>query len=206
MRKVMCLFFLVLGLFAQETLEVTAKKFSSDDKNGITRIQGDVHIKKSKDTLEADSVIIYTDKDRKPISYEAQGNVKFHIFMEDGREIKGHSDRLTYDAKSGEYRLLENAVLKEVGKDNTIRGEEIVVNNESGYANVLGSDSKPAKFIFNLDDLSKDKKSKPSKSELPPSSNENKTNANSQNSQRSQNTQDAPDMTQTTNSPIEGKQ
>lgn len=158
MKKILCLCFFFCGLFAQETLEVSAKKFSSDDKTGITHIEGDVHIKKSKDTLEADEVIIHTDKDRKPLSYEADGNVKFHIFMEDGREIKGHSDRLTYDAKTGEYRLLQNAVVKEVGKENTIRGEEIVVNNESGYANVLGSENKPAKFIFNLDDISKDKK------------------------------------------------
>lgn len=158
MKKILCLCFLVCVLFGQETLEITAKKFSSDDKNGITHIQGDVHIKKAKDTLEADEVTIYTDKNRKPLSYEADGNIKFHIFMEDGREIKGHSDKLTYDAKTGEYRLLKNAVVREVGKENTIRGEEIVVNNESGYANVLGSENKPAKFIFNLGDISKDKK------------------------------------------------
>lgn len=164
MKKILCLCFLVCALFGQETLEVTAKKFSSDDKNGITHIQGDVHIKKSKDTLEADEVTIYTDKNRKPLSYEADGNIKFHIFMEDGREIKGHSDKLTYDAKTGEYRLLKNAVVREVGKENTIRGEEIVVNNESGYANVLGSENKPAKFIFNLDDVSKDKTTSPSDS------------------------------------------
>lgn len=158
MKNILCLCFLVCVLFGQETLEITAKKFSSDDKNGITHIQGDVHIKKAKDTLEADEVTIYTDKNRKPLSYEADGNIKFHIFMEDGREIKGHSDKLTYDAKTGEYRLLKNAVVREVGKENTIRGEEIVVNNESGYANVLGSENKPAKFIFNLGDISKDKK------------------------------------------------
>lgn len=175
MKKILCLCFLICGLFAEETLEITAKKFSSDDKNGITHIQGDVHIKKSKDTLEADEVTIYTDKNRKPLSYEADGNIKFHIFMEDGREIKGHSDKLTYDAKTGEYKLLKNAVVREVGKENTIRGEEIIVNNESGYANVMGSENKPAKFIFNLDDVSKDKKtSNPSdfsKDEQTPSSN-----------------------------------
>lgn len=158
MKKILCLCCFVCVLFAQETLEITAKKFSSDDKNGITHIQGDVHIKKSKDTLEADEVTIYTDKNRNPLSYEADGNIKFHIFMEDGREIRGHSDKLIYNAKTGEYRLLKNAAVKEVGKENTIRGEEIVINNESGYANVLGSENKPAKFIFNLGDISKDKK------------------------------------------------
>ncbi|PAF54435.1 lipopolysaccharide transport periplasmic protein LptA [Helicobacter sp. 13S00482-2] len=187
MKKIICLFCLVLSLFAEETLEISAKKFFSDDKNGITRIQGDVHIKKSKDTLEADQVVIYTDKDRKPISYEAEGNVKFHIFMQDGREIKGHSDRLIYESKTGEYRLLENAVLKEVGKENTIRGEEIVVNNENGYANVLGSDSKPAKFIFNLDDVSVSKKPSSAKSSR---SSKNKSDTSPEEIQKDKNTQD----------------
>ncbi|PAF42068.1 lipopolysaccharide transport periplasmic protein LptA [Helicobacter sp. 11S03491-1] len=151
MLFLICCVFVLWG-WAQETLEITAKKFSSNDAKGITIIEGDVHIKKSKDTLEADKVIIYTDKNRKPQSYEAQGNVKFHIFMQDGREIKGHSDKLTYNAQSGEYRLIQNAVVNEIGKANTIRGEEIIVNNENGYANVIGSENKPAKFIFNLDD------------------------------------------------------
>ncbi|PAF52194.1 lipopolysaccharide transport periplasmic protein LptA [Helicobacter sp. 13S00477-4] len=157
MKKIFLLFSLFFALNAQETLEVTAQKFFGDDAKGITVIEGNVHIKKSKDTLEANKVIIHTDKDRKPEFYEAEGNVKFHIFMENGREIKGHSDKLTYNAGSGEYRLLQNAVVNEVGKENTIRGEEIIVNNESGYANVLGSQNKPAKFIFNLDDIGKDK-------------------------------------------------
>lgn len=155
MKKILFLFCLsfAIAICAQETLEVTANKFYGDDAKGITIIEGNVHIKKSKDTLEADKVIIHSDKNRKPQFYEAQGNVKFHIFMENGREIKGHSDKLTYNAQNGEYRLLENAVVNEVGKANTIRGEEIIVNNESGYANVLGSKDKPAKFIFNLDDI-----------------------------------------------------
>lgn len=151
MRLLICFFCLTIFLFAQEKLEITAQKFSSDDERGITIIKGNVHIEKSKDNLWADEVIVYLDKNRKPQSYEAYGNVRFEISMENGREIKGHSDRLTYNAQNGEYRLLQNAVLNEKGKENTIRGEEIIVNKESGYANVLGSDEKPAKFIFNLD-------------------------------------------------------
>lgn len=165
MKKILFLILLSNVILAAQTLEVTAKKFRSNDSKGVTTIEGDVHIKKDKDELEADKVIIKTDKKRKPQSYEAEGNVKFHIFMEDGREFKGTSDKLIYNALNGEYRLIQNAVVHEVGKENTIRGEEIVVNNESGYADVLGSDKKPAKFIFNLDDINKDKKENEKKSD-----------------------------------------
>ncbi|PAF42794.1 lipopolysaccharide transport periplasmic protein LptA [Helicobacter sp. 11S02596-1] len=169
MKAILWLFCLSLGViaFGQETLEVTANKFLSNDAKGIMVIEGDVHIKKAKDTLEADKVIIYSDKKRKPQFYEAQGNVKFHIFMEDGREFKGHSDKLTYNAQNGEYRLLENALVNEVGKSNTIRGEEIIVNNENGYANILGSKNKPAKFIFNLDEMDQ-KDTTPKNKQTPP--------------------------------------
>ncbi|PAF46619.1 lipopolysaccharide transport periplasmic protein LptA [Helicobacter sp. 12S02634-8] len=163
MKKTLLLLCVLMALvvYGKETLEVTADKFSSDDTKGITTIEGQVHITKGKDTLQADKVIIYTDKKRTPQSYEAMGNVKFHIFMENGREIQGHSDKLIYNATNGEYRLLENAVVNEVGKANTIRGEEIIVNNDSGYANVIGSKNKPAKFIFNLDDMEQNNKTHP---------------------------------------------
>lgn len=172
MRALLCFFCLIAFLFSQEKLEITAQNFSSDDEKGITRIKGNVHIKKFKDDLWADEVIIHLDKNRKPQSYEAYGNVRFEIFMENGREISGHSERLIYNAQNGEYKLLKNAVVSEKGRENIIRGEEIIVNKESGYANVLGSEERPAKFIFNLGDDEdngdkkfEDKTNKPNNSE-----------------------------------------
>ncbi len=142
----------------KETLEVSADKFIANDKKHITTIEGNVHIKKGTDTLQANKVIIYTNAKRKPIKYEAIGAVQFHLVTQDGRKIEGHSDRLIYDAITQEYRLLQNAVVNEVGKINSIKGEEIILSKERGYADVLGGKDKPAKFIFDMDDIQEEQK------------------------------------------------
>ncbi|GMB92560.1 hypothetical protein NHP200010_02710 [Helicobacter bizzozeronii] len=139
----------------KETLEITADKFLANEKKRTTIIEGHVFIKKGQDTLTADKVVIYTNQKRKPIKYEAIGSVKFHIVTQDGRHVEGHSDRLIYDAIKREYRLLQNAVVNEVGKINSIKGEEIILNNVSGYADVVGGKDKPAKFIFDMEDIQK---------------------------------------------------
>ncbi|WP_221272475.1 lipopolysaccharide transport periplasmic protein LptA [Helicobacter sp. NHP19-012] len=147
----------------KETLEVTADKFLANDQKKTTIIQGNVHIKKGKDTLTANKVIIYTNNKRKPTKYEAIGDVHFHLFTEDGREVKGHSDRLIYDALKQEYRLLQNAVVNEVGKVNSVKGEEIILSKEHGYADVLGGKDKPATFIFDMEDIQKEQKKQKAK-------------------------------------------
>nr|WP_231622542.1 lipopolysaccharide transport periplasmic protein LptA [Helicobacter heilmannii] len=147
----------------KETLEVTADKFLANDQKKMTIIQGNVHIKKGKDTLTADKVVIYTNAKRKPTKYEAIGNVHFHLFTEDGREVKGHSDRLIYDALKQEYRLLQNAVVDEVGKVNSVKGEEIILSKEHGYADVLGGKDKPATFVFDMEDIQKEQKKQKAK-------------------------------------------
>ncbi|WP_120944747.1 MULTISPECIES: lipopolysaccharide transport periplasmic protein LptA [Helicobacter] len=154
--------FLALALLQsapiRETLEVIADKFLADDKKHITTIEGHVHIKKGKDTLNANKVIIYTNAKRKPVKYEAMGAVQFHLVTQDGREVEGHSDRLIYDAIKQEYRLLQNAVVNEVGKINSIKGEEIILSKERGYADVLGGKDKPARFVFDMDDIQQEQK------------------------------------------------
>lgn len=149
----------------KETLEITADKFLANEKKRTTIIEGHVYIKKGQDTLTADKVIIYTNQKRRPIKYEAFGSVKFYIVTQDGRHVQGHSDRLIYDAIKKEYRLLQNAVVNEVGKVNSIKGEEIILNNVKGYADVVGGKDKPAKFIFDMEDVQKANKQEKAKRE-----------------------------------------
>ncbi|CAM2851062.1 lipopolysaccharide transport periplasmic protein LptA [Helicobacter felis] len=154
----------------KETLEVSADKFTANEKKRITIIEGNVHIKKMQDTLTANKVIIYTNAKRKPIKYEAIGAVKFHIVTQDGRQVNGHSDRLIYDAIKQEYRLLQNAVVNEVGKINSIKGEEIILSKERGYADVFGGKNKPAKFVFDMDDIQQEKQKEKQKAQKTPHS------------------------------------
>nr|WP_240329838.1 lipopolysaccharide transport periplasmic protein LptA [Helicobacter suis] len=166
MKRLLC-YLLLVGLVSalpiKETLEVTADKFLANDLKKITIIEGHVHIKKGKDTLIANKVIIYTNEKRQPTRYEAYGDVKFHLFTQDGREVEGHSDRLIYDALKQEYRLLQNAVVNEIGKVNSVKGEEIILSKEHGYADVLGSKDKPARFVFDMEDVQQTQKKQKAK-------------------------------------------
>nr|WP_104760601.1 lipopolysaccharide transport periplasmic protein LptA [Helicobacter cetorum] len=145
------------GLLAKkERLEITGNKFVAQDKTKMAIIQGNVQIKKGKDRLFADKVSVFLNDKRRPQRYEAMGNVRFIIFTEDNREIQGSADKLIYNALSGEYRLIKNAIVKEIGKSNTITGDEIILNKTKGYADVLGSENHPAKFIFDIEDINEE--------------------------------------------------
>ena len=51
---------------AADTLEVSAKVFQSDLKNGLTELSGEVLVVKGEDKLWADKVVIETNKKNKP--------------------------------------------------------------------------------------------------------------------------------------------
>ncbi len=139
-------------LFAGDTLEVTALNFSADEKNGIVELNDNVEIKKGGDELYAQKVIINVDKNRVPTSYAAYGGVTFVIITQDGRKLNGEANEVFYNPTSGEYRLVGNGKVREEGKINVITGEEIILNNDTGYANITGTSNKPAKLIFQMED------------------------------------------------------
>ncbi len=140
----------------RELLEITGNQFVANDKTKTAVIQGNVQIKKGKDRLFADKVSVFLNDKRKPERYEATGNTHFNIFTEDNREISGSADKLIYNALNGEYKLLQNAVVREVGKSNVITGDEIILNKANGYADVLGSAKRPAKFVFDMEDINEE--------------------------------------------------
>lgn len=148
--------FCYLLIAANNKIEVTAKNFESV--GNTTTITGSVHIIKDNDILDSDLVKIYTDKDRKPISYEAIGNVRFSLVTNDGRKLKGKSKRLIYDVAKNEYKLYDNAHIEEIGKANIVRGDLIILTNNGDYANVVGNNKKPARVTFLLNNEEDSKK------------------------------------------------
>ena len=150
MKKVILSLILCTGLFA-EILEVSARTFQGNEKKGESLLEGNVEVKKAGDWLKADRVKIFTDSKRKLKSIEAQDKVTFLIHTQDNRTIYGKCDKLIYDAETKDYHLLKNVHVKEKGKDNEIKGDEIILNNTTGYVNVVGTKNKPAKIIFDLD-------------------------------------------------------
>lgn len=146
----MCVAMLNLLFAAKpDVIDIVAQNFKSV--GNTTTITGNVNIKKGKDTLFSDKVIVYTDAARKPLKYEAIGNVRFTIITTDKRELKGKANRLIYNVKKNEYRLYDNAFVEEIGKPNVLHGDEIVLSGSGDYANIVGKKQAPARVTFTLD-------------------------------------------------------
>ena len=133
-----------------EVMDIVANKFNSV--GNTTTITGNVKITKGDDILFADKVVVITDSKRKPLNYEATGNVRFTIITEDKRELNGSGRRLVYNVVRNEYRLYDNAEIVEKGKTNVLKGDEIVLSADGDYANVVGKKDLPARVTFTLED------------------------------------------------------
>ncbi len=142
-----------------EQLTIDAKRIYSDEKRGTLTAEGNVHIVKEGDVLDANKVIIYANQEKKPFKMEAIGNVRFVVFTEDKRELKGKCNTLLYFIESKEYHLLGNAQVQEVGKPNFIKGQKIMLSNISGLADIQSDDNAPARVIIDLDDVQESKDS-----------------------------------------------
>lgn len=143
--------FFISCIFAQEVIEVSADYIVSNQAQGKTTMSGNVVIQRGEDILRANQVIINMGKDKRPSKYEAIGKVDFNVKTDDGRIMQGKANKITYDAKREEYRLLGKAWVQEKGKKNAVRGERIVLNRQNGSASVEGGKKKPAKIIFTLE-------------------------------------------------------
>lgn len=142
-----CASLFVLG----EVIEVSADRIVSNQAKGKTIMSGNVVIQRQEDILHANRVIINMGEDKRPSKYEAIGKVDFTVKTNDGRIMQGKAQRIIYDAKKEEYRLLGKAWVQEKDKKNAIRGEAIVFNRKDGSASVEGDKKKPAKIIFTLE-------------------------------------------------------
>lgn len=147
----------VLGLCASlasaENLDIQAQKVFADEKKGVTIATGKVKMIKGEDKLNADEVRIYVNKVRKPLKFEAIGNVDFLLLTQDGRRLKGKSDTLIYLVQANEYQLIGKAQVQEIGKPNFLRGEKITLNNDNNFANVESSSNAPVRVIIDLNDM-----------------------------------------------------
>lgn len=137
-----------LSLGAQQ-IEVTAQEFMADEEKGLSRFEGNVKVKKGSDRLEAENLVIYFDKKKQPLRFEATGGVNFQLSASAGKKrYEGKADSAFYDAKKQEYRLVGHALIEEKGDRQKIEGGEISFSQKSGSAKVVGQEGKPVKFIF----------------------------------------------------------
>ena len=153
MKKLIILLLLILDIFA-EKLEITSQKFEIDEKNRVSKFFGEVKVLKGDDKIEAQEVIVTFSKDRKPLKYEANGDVNFSIKI-DTKEYKGSANSASYSPDKKEYLLIGNANIAETTTGKKIFANKIFLNEIDGKAEVFGDENKPVKFIFTI---SEDKK------------------------------------------------
>lgn len=149
--------FMLVNMAWAEELQIDAQKLHADEKKGVTIATGNVKMLKGDDKLNADKVSVFVSSERKPIKLEAVGNVDFALTTQDGRRLKGKSDTLIYLVQEKEYQLIGKAQVQEIGKPNFLKGEKIVLNNESGVVNVESDHKAPVRVIIDLNDMQESK-------------------------------------------------
>ncbi len=150
MRYIIFLIFATL-LSAKDEIEISAKNFVANEKDGISIFSGDVVILRGQDKLSSQELKIYFDKDKKPTKYEAIGEVKIDIEITKKRYL-GSANRAEYDVLNDLYIFQGDSEISQKESENRVIGEKIVVDRKSGKIRVDGKDDKPVKFIFSIEE------------------------------------------------------
>ena len=151
MKKLLLLIAFSSALLASEQVEVNALEFEADEKRQISYFKGSVFIKKGKDEIKADLLKINFDKNNKPLTYDATGNVSFKITTS-SQHFAGTANQIIYEPATKRYKALGNVNIKETTKNQTLKGELITIDRISGKAKLKGSKNRPVKFIFTVDE------------------------------------------------------
>jgi len=149
MKHIFLLFILLTSLFSVE-LKIKADSFTTDEKAGLSIFDGNVHIVKYKDEINASKVIINTDEHHKPTRFEAQGNVSFHIQTNDNGIYEGRAQKMIYSPLKKEYYFYTDVYLSQLNEKKVIIGEEVVLKTIEGKAYAKGKKSEPVIMIFDL--------------------------------------------------------
>lgn len=142
--------FLSLLCLNANQIEVSANEFKGDELSGRSVLSGNVLVKRDKDILRSEKLVIYTDKKRQPIKFVATGNANFELFLKD-KAYKGKGDEFIYHAKSDSYEIKGNAFIEELTTKKRLYGNTIFVDRKKQTYSISGSKDKPARFIFELE-------------------------------------------------------
>ena len=137
----------------KEQVEIQSDRFEADEAKRISKFIGHVHMTKGPDELNASTVIVYFNADRKPYRYEAIGNASFIVHMKDKDQYyRGKADKLVYKPESQIYEFYGNVLLRQPKLDRTVKGDEVIVDKLTGKSTVKGKENKPVKFIFQVEE------------------------------------------------------
>lgn len=139
------------SLYAEQ-LTIISEFFEGKEKEGISIFSGNVKIRKGKDELNATKVTVYTDENRMPKKYVAEGNVSFFISTENNASYQGRSQRAVFLPELQEYQFFKGVHLRQIDQHKQIDGDEVIVNIAEGRAIAKGAEREPVIMIFDIQD------------------------------------------------------
>ena len=157
LRTLLTLVPLLAALSYAEELKVVSDNFKGDQLKGISVFTGNVKLTKGLDELNASKVTIYTDKDKKPVKYVAEGDVSFYIVTELQEKYRGKSQSAIYFPNESEYHFYKKVDLIRIDDYRRVKGDKVVVNTLQGNAAAESANNEPVIMTYTL----KDKKEKP---------------------------------------------
>jgi lipopolysaccharide export system protein LptA len=135
-----------------EELKVVSDNFKADQQKGVSVFTGNVKVTKGSDELNASKVTIFTDKERKPYKYLAEGDVSFFIVTEQNEKYRGKSQTAVYMPNESEYQFYTKVDLLRLDDYRRVKGDKVVVNTQHGNAAAESTKDEPVIMIFNLQD------------------------------------------------------
>lgn len=110
---------------SQQPIQIDSIKQSLDLEKNITTFTENIFIKQGSIDVRADKVVVtHPNGDTKNMVVEAYGTpATFYQLQDDGKPIKGHSDKIRYEMKKELVILMGNAYLEQL--DSNIKGDKI---------------------------------------------------------------------------------
>ncbi len=158
-KKLVLLLSLSSIYLSAEELKIISDNFKGDQQKGVSVFTGNVKITKGQDELNATKVTVYTDKERKPSKYFAEGDVSFYIVTEMKEIYRGKSQSAIYLPNESEYHFYKKVDLIRLDDYRRVKGDKVIVNTVAGNAAAESVDNEPVVMIFTLEDKKPVKKS-----------------------------------------------
>jgi len=151
LKNIILISFIFFTNLWASSVEITSDTFYADSSSNKLYFIDNVKIKKDKDRLLANLLVVYFNENNQTEKYEASGDVKFNIFK-DKTHYRGSANSVEYVVKTTEYILLGNAMVKDLSFKRDLYGDKIILNLTTGDTKVNSKKNRPSKFIFEMED------------------------------------------------------
>ena len=151
MRYLILITIIFTTYLSASKVEIVSESFYTDEKENRVYFVDNVKVKKDKDSLNSNLLIVYFNDSNETKSYKATGDVIFDIYK-NNIHYKGSAKSVEYIVKKSKYIFIGNAVIHDMTTNRDIFGDEIILESKSGKAMVKSLSKKPSKFIFEMED------------------------------------------------------